>query len=110
MNLPASVLVFTVAVASWLGAPRAGTAEIRLDAKVFIEIQADGKHCVVKKVELLCAEAISYLQNTLKLPLETEVGVKAAQAAPYKDVKWVLDQVGKSGYVHPVAYLTEPKG
>ncbi|MEO8315966.1 MAG: hypothetical protein ABI645_14385 [Pseudomonadota bacterium] len=82
--------------------------EIRLDAKVFIEIQADGKHCVVRKVKILCANAIAYLRDELKLEAGTEVGVKAGQAAPFSDVKKVLDAIEKSGFRHPVAYLTAP--
>jgi hypothetical protein len=84
-------------------------AEIRLEAKVFIEIQAGGKHCVIRKVRVLCADAITHLRDTLKLPAGTEVGVKAGLTAPFKDVKKVLDDVQKSEYVIPVAYLTEPK-
>jgi biopolymer transport protein ExbD len=84
-------------------------AEIRLEAKVFIEVQADGKHCTIRKIKVLCADAIAHLRDTLKLPPGTEVGVKAHQAAPYKEVKQVLEAVGKSGFAHPVAYITAPK-
>lgn len=96
-------LVSALLVASSLHA-----AEIRLEAKVFIEVQADGRHCTIRKVKVLCADATTYLRDTLKLPAGTEVGVKAHQAAPFKEVKKVLEDVQKSGFVHPVAYLTAP--
>jgi biopolymer transport protein ExbD len=82
-------------------------AQIRLEAKEFIEVQADGKHCAIRKVRILCTDAIAHLQETLKLPAGTAVGVKAHQAAPYKEVKKVLDDVRMSGFVHPVAHVRE---
>src|SRR6185369_8688136 len=105
----ASFSLLMVAMASVLVRTSAFAMDTQLPTKVYIEVQTDGKHCTIKKVKVLCTEAISHLRDTLKLPLDTEVGVKAAQAAPYKDVKWVLGEVGKSGYLHPVAFLTPPK-
>src|SRR6185369_13065930 len=84
-------------------------AEIRVDARVFIEVQAGGKNCAVQKVKVPCTSAVAYLRDTLKLPPGTEVGVKAGRSAPYQDVKRVLDDVQKSGFVIPVAYLISPK-
>jgi biopolymer transport protein ExbD len=92
-----------------LAATNLPAAEVRLEAKVFIEVQADGKHCVIHKVKVLCADAVTHLRETLKLPLGTEVGVKAHQAAPYKDVKKVLDAVDASGFKHPVAVVIAGK-
>jgi hypothetical protein len=83
-------------------------AEIRLEAKEFIEVQADGKHCTIRRIRILCTDAIAHLRDTLKLPAGSEVGVKAHQAAPFREVKKVLEDVQKSGFVHPVATVTTP--
>jgi biopolymer transport protein ExbD len=83
-------------------------AELRVEAKEFIEVQADGRHCAIRKVRILCTEAIAHLQQTLKLPAGSAVGVKAHQAAPYKQVKKVLEDVEASGFVHPVTYASSP--
>jgi biopolymer transport protein ExbD len=84
-------------------------AEIRLEAEVFIEIQAGGKICRIRKVDVPCEKAVAYLRETLKLPSGTAVGVKAGQTAPYKEVKKVLDDVHNSEFVHPVARVIDPK-
>ena len=99
-GLAATGLLAMILVGSGLHA-----AELRLDAQVFIEVQADGKNCRIRKVKVPCADAIAYLRDTLKLPPGTGVGVKADQTAPFKDVKKVLDDVQNSEFLHPVAYL-----
>jgi biopolymer transport protein ExbD len=83
-------------------------AQIRLEAKIFIEVQADGRHCRIGKERILCADSIAHLRDTLKLPPGTAVGVKAHQAAPFKEVRKVLDDVRNSGFAHPVSYLGAP--
>lgn len=86
----------------------AHAAQIRLEASAFIEVQADGKHCAIRKVRLLCTEAIAHLKDILKLPAGAAVGVKAHQAAPYLEVRKMLDAVGESGFSRPVALVEAP--
>ena len=118
MPLPASRSPLHRYFATWvaallctaaLAASGANAAEIRLEATEFIEVQADGKHCLIRRIRLLCADAITHLRNELKLARGAMVGVKAHQAAPHSSVKQVLADVGNSEFRHPVARVQEPK-
>lgn len=83
-------------------------AEVRLEARIFVEVQNDGKHCLIGKADVLCAELLPYLRETLSLRAGTPIGVKAGRAAPYKQVKAVLEQLRNSEFSPPVAVVTEP--
>lgn len=101
--------VLAVSCFAFITATSSAAAEVRIDAKVFIEVQADGKHCAIRKVKVLCADAMTHLREVLKLEPGTEVGVKAHQAAPFKEVKKMLGDVERSGFRHPVAHVQDPK-
>jgi biopolymer transport protein ExbD len=76
---------------------------------VRITLRADGEHCVVREVTVLCSALPAYLRDTLRLPRKTTIHLQAARAASYQSVRAVLDLIEKSGFNHPVGYLTEPK-
>jgi biopolymer transport protein ExbD len=77
---------------------------------VRITLKADGEHCVVREVTILCSALPAYLRDTLRLPRKTTIHLLAARAASYQSVRAVLDLIEKSsGFNHPVGYLTEPK-
>ena len=80
------------------------------EPSVFIEVQSDGQHCVVRKVTLTCADVLTHLRQVLKLPPGTWVRFKAGRSVPYDAVKRVIDEVQHSEYATSVAYLTPPKG
>jgi biopolymer transport protein ExbD len=76
---------------------------------VRITLMPDGEHCAVRAVTIVCSELPQYLRDTLKLPRETTIHLQASRAASYQSVRAVLDIIEKSGFNHPVGYLTEPK-
>jgi biopolymer transport protein ExbD len=73
-----------------------------------VTLRADGEHCVVRAVTILCSDLAAHLRDTLKLPQETTIHLRAERAASYRSGRTVLDVIQKSGFKHPVAYLTEP--
>ncbi len=75
-----------------------------------ITLKADGEHCVVRGLTIVCSDMAAYLRDTLKLPRETTIYLQAISAASYRvRARNVLDIIEKSGFNHPVAYLTDPK-
>jgi biopolymer transport protein ExbD len=87
----------------------ASLAEVPASQEVSITIQADGAHCDVQKVKILCTDVVAYLRDVLKLPARSRVRLRAGRAVPHEPVKKVIDMLSKSDYPLPVAYLTEPK-
>ena len=74
---------------------------------ITVTAKSDGKHCLVRDVTIRCSEVAAYLRDTLKLPRETMVHLRAGRAASYQSVRNVMDIIEKSGFNHPVAYLTD---
>ena len=100
------VLVAALAMGIILvGAAMAETATRDIE----ITLKADGERCVVRDVTLHCSDLAAYLRDTLKLPRGTTIHLQAARAASYQSVRTVLDIIEKSGFNHPVGYLTESK-
>lgn len=63
----------------------------------------------MRDVTILCSDLASHLRDTLKLPGETMVYLRAGQTVHYKAVRKVLDIIEKSGFRYPVPRLQEPK-
>jgi len=87
----------------------AQAAQPALPTIISVTLKSDGDHCVVRDVTILCSDLAAHLRDTLKLPKETEIHLRAGRAAPYQSVRKVLDIIERSGFTYPVAYLTEPK-
>jgi biopolymer transport protein ExbD len=75
---------------------------------VYLEIQADGKTCMVRGAAVDCGKVLLHLRQVLKLAPGSEVRFRADRAAPYGAVKGVMDSAQKSEYTTAVAYLTPP--
>lgn len=103
---PASVL--EIALLSVLLA-RAQGAELAPSSDVRVTLKSDGEHCIVRDVTIRCSDLASHLRDTLKLPRETMVYLRAGQTTHYQAVRKVLDIIEKSGFRYPVARLPEPK-
>jgi biopolymer transport protein ExbD len=78
-------------------------------ADINVTLKSDGEHCLVRDVTILCSDLAVHLRDTLKLPRETLIHLRAGRAAPYQSVGKVVDIIKKSGFRYPVAYLTEPE-
>jgi biopolymer transport protein ExbD len=78
-------------------------------ASVFIELQADGQHCVIRKATVPCSEVLTHLRQVLKLAPGTWVRFKAARATPFEAVKRVLDDVSHSEFATSAAYVENPQ-
>jgi hypothetical protein len=75
---------------------------------VFVEVQADGQHCVVRKSVLPCAEVLARLRQVLKLAPGTWVRFKAGRATPFDALKKVMDDISHSEYTTSLAYVRPP--
>jgi biopolymer transport protein ExbD len=84
----------------------AAAADAVRDIKV--TLKADGEHCVVLDITIPCIDLATHLRDTLKLPRETVVQLRAGRSASYQSVRKVLDIIEKSGFRHPVASVQEP--
>jgi biopolymer transport protein ExbD len=71
---------------------------------VFIEVQADGQHCVIHKATVPCSEVLTHLRQVLKLTPGTWVRFKAGRAVPVEALKKVLDDVSHSEFATSLAY------
>ena len=78
-------------------------------APVFIEVQADGQHCVIRKATVACSEVLTHLRQILKLAPGTWVRFKAARATPFEAVKKILDDVSHSEFATSAAYVENPQ-
>ena len=96
-------LIAALVIAPALVASETAAPDVR------ITLTADGEHCVVREVTILCSELPAYLRHTLKLPQKTTIHLQGTSAASYQSVRAVLDLIEKSGFNYPVGYLTEPK-
>lgn len=76
---------------------------------VYIEVQADGQHCVVRKVSMPCPEVLEHLRQVLKLAPGTWVGFRAGRSAPFEAIKKVMDDVSHSEYTTSAAYVPPPR-
>jgi biopolymer transport protein ExbD len=82
---------------------------VAAEPSVFIEVQADGQHCVVRKVAVLCSDVLTHLREVLRLPPGTWIRFKAGRVTPYEAIRKLMDDVQHSEYVTSAAYLPTPK-
>jgi biopolymer transport protein ExbD len=75
---------------------------------IAVTLQADGEHCVVRKVRFLCADLPSHLRDNLKLPKDTMVRLRAGRTASFESIRRVLTIIEKSGYRYPGARPRQP--
>jgi biopolymer transport protein ExbD len=106
LNRPLSVLGISLLSAMLI---HVQAAEPTASSEIRVTLKSDGEHCVVRDATILCSDLAAHLRDTLKLPRETMVYLRAGQAAPYQSVRKVLDIIEKSGFKYPVALLAEPK-
>src|SRR5512137_2361065 len=76
---------------------------------VAVTLQADGEHCVVRKVRFPCAQLASHLRDNLKLPNDTMVRLRAGRTASFESIRRVLTIIEKSGYRYPGARPKQPE-
>jgi biopolymer transport protein ExbD len=72
---------------------------------VFIEVQADGQSCVIRKASVPCSEVLTHLRQVLKLAPGTWVRFKAGRTAPIQTVKKLLDDISHSEFATSASYL-----
>ncbi|MEJ1966463.1 MAG: biopolymer transporter ExbD [Gammaproteobacteria bacterium] len=101
-------IIFLVAALVMASMLMRGAASEAAARDIRITLMADGEHCLVSEVTILCSELSAYLRDTLKLPQETTIHLQAARAASYQSVRTVLDIIEKSGFSHAIGYLAEP--
>ena len=103
MGLVVAVLAIGLTGARCLAAETATSREVK------VTLRSDGEHCLVRDVTILCSDLASHLRDTLKLPRETIVFLRAGRGVPYQSVRSVLDIIEKSGFSFPVAHPAEPQ-
>jgi biopolymer transport protein ExbD len=89
----------------WGAEGRAADSPDAEPPSVFIEVGADGQHCVIRKIPVECSEALAHLRNVLKLPPGTWVRFKASRAANYIALKKIMDDVTHSEYMTSIGYV-----
>lgn len=102
--------IVLVAAALVLGlVPVRSSAAESASGDINVTLKSDGEHCSVRNVTIVCADLAAHLRDTLKLPAETMIHLRAGRAASYQSVKKVIDIIKQSGFRYPVAHVTEPK-
>jgi biopolymer transport protein ExbD len=74
-------------------------------SSVFIEVQADGQSCIIRKASVPCSEVLTHLRQVLKLAPGTWVRFKAGRTAPIETVKKLLDDISHSEFATSASYL-----
>jgi len=101
----APLLILTLAL---LGSHRVESEEAPRMRDIFVTLQSDGERCTVRNVTIFCSDLETYLRDTLKLPYETVVRLRAGRSTSYQAVRRVLDLIEQSGFRHPARSV--PKG
>ena len=107
---PATAILVLFAAASG-GAVSVGarSAEVPTLREITVTLQPDGERCRVREVTFACSQLAAHLRDTLKLPYDTLVHLRAGRTANHESVRKVLTLIEESGFRHPVAMQPSPK-
>jgi len=110
MRTAATACFLLTALASSLaGTCCARAAEPAGAGEITVTLQPDGERCRVRNVTFVCSRLAEHLRDTLKLPYETLVHLRAGRTVHHESVRKVLTLIEESGFRYPVAIQPSPE-